>query len=201
MQGDQRSWRLRGDDGSVIVEAAIALPFLILMILGIIEVGFLIRSAAVTAGASRSGARLVSANYGSATNTADQLNVVDNAALTVEKDLASRASTDTPVALWIYKAGANGFPIGRSDFGACTSPCFQYTWNDASKRFIRVGGGSWSAPDACGASHDNVGVYVKVSHAAVGFSGFLGTTSLDEHTVMRLEPPSEGTANACPQGS
>lgn len=189
------SARLSGDRGAALVEAAMVLPFLALLIFGIVEIGFLIRSAAVTSSASRSGARLVAAQYGSARNSTEQLNVVDNAALTVEKDLASRGSSDTPLVLWIYRADANGFP-GGGNFSSCTSPCFQYSWDSGTGHFVRTGG-TWAAPVVCGQTHETVGVYVRMSHSPIGFSNFLGNVTLDEHTVMRLETP---TPNNCPSG-
>jgi hypothetical protein len=43
-----------------------------------------------------------------------------------------------------------------------------------------------------------VGVYVKLSHAPLGFTNFIGTLSVNEKTVMTLEPPNP---NSCPQGA
>ncbi len=105
----RRRRRATGDDGAALVEAAIILPFLVIMVFGIVELGFLFRSAAVANTSTRSGARLAASQYGSATNATSQGNVVDNVALTVERDLANRGGTDTPVQLWIYKSDANGF--------------------------------------------------------------------------------------------
>jgi len=115
----------------------------------------------------------------------------------VERDLASRGSSDTPVALWIYKAGSNGFPVGLSDFSSCTSPCYQYTWNSGTSHFVRQSG-AWSSPVVCGLTHDSIGVYLKMSHAPIGFANFLGTLNINERTVMTLEPPNP---NNCPSGS
>jgi len=193
----RRRRRASGDEGTALIESAIILPFLVVLVFGIVELGFLFRSAAVTNTATRSGARLAASQYGSATTSALQLNVVDNTALTVERDLASRGSSDTPVALWIYKAGSNGFPVGLSDFSSCTSPCYQYTWNSGTSHFVRQSG-AWSSPVVCGLTHDSIGVYLKMSHAPIGFANFLGTLNINERTVMTLEPPNP---NNCPSGS
>jgi hypothetical protein len=188
--------RASGDRGAALLEAAIILPFLVVMVFGIVELGFLFRSATVVNTSTRSGARLVASQYGSATSGLSQANVMDNAALTVEKDLASRGGSDTPDQLWIYQAGANGFPMGKSDFSSCTAPCFIYTWDSGNDNFVRQSG-SWPLPLVCGTTHDSVGVYVRLSHAPIGFTNFLGDLTVNEKTVMRLEPPSP---NSCPSG-
>jgi Flp pilus assembly protein TadG len=200
MGREQRSSRrLKGDHGSALVESAIVLPFLALMVFGIVELGFLFRSATIVNNSTRSGARLVASQYGSAKTSANQLNVVDNAALTVEKDLASRGGTDTPVQLWIYQADTNGFPIGKTNYNSCAAPCFIYTWQLVSGTFHFVRqSGSWTGPVVCGTSHDTVGVYVRLTHAPIGFTNFLGNLTISERTVMQLEPPNP---NSCPQGA
>src|SRR5689334_4406945 len=100
----RRGRRLRGDRGAALVESAIVLPFLALMVFGIVELGFLFRSASVAVSATRSGARLAAANYGSTTSASDRTSVLTNVRLTVEKDLQSKATGDTPVQLWVYRA-------------------------------------------------------------------------------------------------
>jgi hypothetical protein len=189
--------RFRGDRGSALLEAAIVLPFLALMVFGIVELGFLFRSATVVNNSTRSGARLVASQYGSATTTATQVNVMDNAAVTVEKDLASRGGSDTPDQLWIYQADTNGYPMGTSSFSSCTAPCFIYKWNTSTNHFDRQSG-SWPTPFVCGTVHDAVGVYVRLLHMPIGFTNFLGNLTVNEKTVMRLEPPNP---NSCPSGS
>jgi Flp pilus assembly protein TadG len=180
------------------VESAIALPFLVLMVFGIVEVGFLFRSASVANTSSRSGVRLAAAQYGSAKNPAAQTNVLIAIRLTVEKDLTNRASVDTPVELWIYKAQSDGSPQNAKsgDFSSCLSPCVKYTWGGT--QFTEPPSGSWSSPTVCGADHDSVGVLVRVRHAPLGFSNFIGTISITEHSVMQLEPPNP---NTCPAGT
>lgn len=190
--------RATGDHGAALVEAAIILPFLVILVFGIVEIGFLFRSASIVNGASRSGARLAAANYGSATTSAQKSSVLDNVRLSVEEDLKARSGVDTPSVLWIYKANSSGNPPS-GDFSSCGSPCVVYTWTvDAANPTgaFEYTSGSWPLPDACGTTHDNVGVFVRVSHAPIGFTNFLGTVTLNEHTVMRLESPVFNT-NGC----
>jgi hypothetical protein len=198
--GRLRAERTRGDRGSALVEAAIVLPIVVLMVFGIVEIGFLFRSATIVSTSTRSGARLAAAQYGSATTPEAQLAVIDNVRLTVEKDLVSRAGVDTPQDLWIYQADANGNPVGGDTSGAfssCGPNCYKYSW-DASTGHFGVPSGSWSSPNACGINHDSVGVFVRATHKPIGFSSVFGAFTIKEQTVMRLEPA--GTT-VCPSGT
>ena len=172
------------------------LPVLVLMVFGIVEIGFLFRSATIVSTSSRSGARLAAAQYGSAGTTTAQNTVMDNVRLTVEKDLTSRAGVDTPLDLWIYKADANGNPPS-GNFTTCGSPCYVYTWNAGTGHFA-LSGGSWTTPDACGTDHDSVGVFVRATHRPIGFGSVFGNFTIKESTVMRLEPAG---ATVCPSGT
>jgi hypothetical protein len=202
MRDQQRSRRLRGDHGSALVESAIALPFLVLMVFGIVEVGFLFRSASVANTSSRNGVRLAAAQYGSAKDAAAQLNVVLAVKATVEKDLSNRSSTDTPIDLWIYKAQSDGSPQSgvankMGDFGTCTTPCVKFKWITGGTQFGPPSG-SWDTPSFCGVDHDSVGVLVRMQHSPLGFANLLGTINVTEHSVMMLEPPNP---NTCPAGT
>jgi Flp pilus assembly protein TadG len=182
------------------VESAIALPFLVLMVFGIVEVGFLFRSASVANTSSRNGVRLAAAQYGSAKDAAAQLNVLLAVKATVEKDLSNRSSTDTPVELWVYQAQSDGSPQSgvknkMGDFGTCATPCVKFVWNGTQ---FNPPNGSWDTPIVCGVDHDSVGVLVRMTHKPLGFSNFLGTLTVTEHSVMQLEPPNP---NTCPAGT
>jgi len=186
--------RASGDRGTALVESAIILPFLALMVFGIVELGFMFRSASVVTSSTRSGARLMSAQYGSA-KPADQSTIISAVRQTVENDLTNRAPVDTPKRLWIYKARADGLPIG-GNFTSCTNPCFTFTWTGSS--FTMNSGGGWPLPVVCGVNHESVGIFVEMDHAPVGFANFLGTMTLGDHTVMTLEAPNP---NTCPGGT
>ena len=162
------------------------LPVVVLLIFGIVEIGFLFRSATIVSTSSRNGARLASAQYGSQKTVANQNSLMDNVRLTVEKDLTSRAAVDTPVVLWIYKADADGNPPS-GNFSSCGSPCYVYTWNSGTGHFTYASG-TWTNAVACGTTHDAVGVFVRVTHKPVGFTSAFGNFTISEDTVMRLEP-------------
>jgi hypothetical protein len=196
MGREQRSRRrLSGDHGSALVESALILPVLAVMIFGIVELGFLYRSASIVNSSSRSGARLAAAQYSAAQTSLTEATVVDNVRLTVEKDLQSRGFTDTPVQLWVYKADGNGDPP-PGDFSSCATNCFVLPWIPATGHFaspLNVSTGSWPGPDGCGKAVDSIGVWLQVTHVPLGFTSMFGSITLKEKTVMRLEPRTDCT--------
>ncbi len=188
----RRRSNARGQQGAVLVEAALVLPIMILVVMGIIEFGFAFASATTTTGSSRSGARLGAAAYAtSGTIAANQRSAADQIADTVSADLVGLTSA-TPVGMLIYrvdKTSSEGAPIGGfpTDDGVatgCTTDCFRYEW-DGSKMVWTSGG--WPDPDACGMELDSIGVYVKSRHHYI--TGMIGDhVDVDGQTVMRLEP-------------
>jgi hypothetical protein len=157
-----------------------------ILVFGIIEIGLLIDSATVTSNASRSGARLASANYGDAANNGERAAVLDTVRLSVEEALNGLRGNVTPTDLWIYEANSSGRPTSTNSFASCTSSCVRYSWNAGTAEF-GTPTGTWSDPVACGITLDRVGVYVRVQHDYL--TPFLGATKVvDEHSVMRVEP-------------
>jgi hypothetical protein len=55
-----RTWRVRGDGGAVLVEAAVILPILFLLVFGILEIGAALKSYSGAANAVRAGGRMAS---------------------------------------------------------------------------------------------------------------------------------------------
>lgn len=196
-----RRQRARGQQGAVLVEAALVLPVMILVVMGIIEFGFAFASSTTTTGSSRSGARLGAAAYATAgTIPANQQAAADQIADTVSADLVGLTSAE-PVGMLIYrvdKTSSEGAPIGGfpTDDGistGCTTDCFRYEW-DGTKMDWTSGG--WANPDACGMELDSIGVYVKAKHNYI--TGMIGDhVYVDGETVMRLEPlPSDQCSGA-----
>jgi Flp pilus assembly protein TadG len=183
----QRSTRRHGRErGAVLVEAALVLPLLIVLVLGIVEYSVAFNKSATVANASRAGAR-------TATAIPKDSQYSVKAAEAVASALTSLGS-EAPQEVWIYKvaAGTDDDPIGGG-FGSCTD-CVGYAWNPAAKAFVTsapLGGNAWTANEqnACvDSSHpDRLGVYVKAKHKYL--SGVFGNERTIEHrTVMRLEP-------------
>jgi len=173
------------------VEAAFAIPVLLLILLGTMEFGLAFASGSVTTGSSRSGARLAATSYAPAgTVQSAQLTAANGIADAVSADLMALQNAE-PVGLAIYEVNSSssegaptgGFP-GDLLSGGCTSSCMRFTWD--GDEMVHTSG-SWSDPDACGTTVDSVGVFVQVRHTYV--TGLIGETRLvNGHTTMRLEP-------------
>lgn len=183
----------RGQRGAVLVEAALVLPVMILVVMGIIEFGFAFASSTTTTGASRSGARLGAAAYATAgTIPANQRTAADQIAATVSADLVGLTSAE-PVGMTIYRAdsaSSDGAPIGGFPddgmVGGCTTDCFRYLWDSATEQ-MKYDSGGWPDPDACGMNLDSIGVYVQAKHDYI--TGMIGDhVYVDGQTIMRLEP-------------
>jgi Flp pilus assembly protein TadG len=179
--------RDRDERGAVLVEAAIVIPILMMITLGIVEYGGAYRENAAVAGAARSGARVASSlpktEFGCSTPCAQ------DSALTVAAAVSSALQSlgaNAPQQLWIYKVGAGNAP----PFASCTN-CVGYNWNSTSKSFTGAPlGTGWTAAkqNACASGPpDQIGVYIKVKHTAVT-KMFGGDRDLTGTTIMRLEP-------------
>jgi hypothetical protein len=177
----------------VLVEAALILPVLILIVVGIIEFGLLFTSYSTANGSTRSGGRLAATAYSQAgTSSTAQDDAAEQIALAAAADLEV-LNNAVPVGMAIYRvnpssndgAPVGGFP-GDNMSGGCTANCIRYTWNEASGTMVRTSG-SWPNPDACGVDVDSVGVFVQVKHSYI-LNLFGRDHYADAHTVMRLEP-------------
>ena len=184
--------------GTAMVEAAIILPVLMMIVLGIIEFGLQFKDANSVTSATRVGARTASAEPRVSTFAQD-------AADATEPSLTALPRT-SPQELWVYRAGPNGLPCTtatgtctESNFsGSCTA-CVAYTWNSGTGQWTQASSSwTWSDQNACAGDPgmDAVGVYLKALHNTV--SGLFGSTiTLTAHTVMKLEPYAVGGGSAC----
>lgn len=175
------------------VEAALILPVMVLLVLGIMEFGLLFTSYSTTTAASRSGARLAATAYSQAgDSTTAQASAATQIAAATAADLEV-LNNGEPTGMVIYRvnpSSTNGAPVGgfpgANLAGGCTTDCIRFTWDAAAGAFTRTSG-SWPAVDACGVDVDSVGVFVQSRHSYI--SGLLGQTrDVEGHTVMRLEP-------------
>jgi Flp pilus assembly protein TadG len=181
--------RARGDRGTALIESAFVFPVVIILVFGIVEIGFLFRSASLVTGSTRAGARIASAQYGSAyvpgnaaASTSAERIVADSAAGAVAAELLSDGITDTPQTLWVFKADASGNPAPAD----CSTDCFKYTWNSGTKAWTYQSG-AWAVPDACGQTLDYLAVRVILNHQALVAPQMLSLNTIDKKTVMRLE--------------
>ena len=179
--------RARDERGAVLVEAAIIIPILMMITLGIVEYGGAYRENAAVASASRAGARVASSlpktDFGCTAPCTDSAVTVAAAVSSALQSFGSNA----PQQMWIYQVGpASNTP----PFTSCTN-CVGYNWIPSSKSFGGAQLGPGWAPNqqnACaGGPPDQIGVYIKVKHTAVTRM-FGGDRTLTGTTIMRLEP-------------
>lgn len=168
--------RLR-DRGAVLIEAAIVMPLLLTLVMGIIEFGMVFSDMQTVGSSTRAGARAAvaySRQEGFDVHAVDAV----TAALTAR-------TTGTPQEMWIYKVGSGTEPASPG----CSSHCLHYIWNAGTKSWDRQTGSGWlyTEMQACKLPLDHLAVKVKVKHDMV--TGLFGDAiTLTDTTVMRLEP-------------
>ena len=158
--------RARGERGAVALEAALTFPILLLILLGIIELTFLMRDHAVVVSDTRLGARIAStgANAGPGvcpTGVGAPPCVPANvpALAQLAADSIQRAGSAMPVDqieyLLVYKANPHGYPGADSNTTMPTScagysNCVMFKWRPTEDKF-RYHSGSWisSTINAC----------------------------------------------------
>jgi len=179
----RRLRRCRSERGAALVETAILIPVVLMITFGLIEFSSAYQSSSVATAASRSAARVASAEALLPTYATD-------AALASATALHTIPSNE-PVEMWVYRAQANGYPESGS-FSSCTTHCIKYAWLPATRTFdtANPAGGGWPAntQNACNsATWDSVGVYVKLNHKFLT-KLFGANITLADHAVFRLEP-------------
>jgi Flp pilus assembly protein TadG len=177
----------RSDGGAALVEAAVAFPLIIMMIVGLIEIGLAFKDYLVVSAASREGARIAAL-----AGTDDQS---DCAVLIGISELASPGDLDRIDRIDIYKAdeatGAQGLtdtavPNPPNDPTVCTQP---HGVNDGWT-ITPVNYPPTSRQTTVGSSDlDIVGVRVVMTRQwLTQFPPFRGTFTIDESTITRVEP-------------
>lgn len=185
--------RRGGQQGAVLVEAALVFPVLMLIVIGVMEFGLLYTSHSTNTASTRSGARLAATEYSQAgTSSTQQQIAATNIAAATAADLKVLRNAE-PIGMVIYKvnpASASGAPHGgfpsQGMSGGCSQQCIRYRWNDTTSSMDHVSG-AWTDPDACGVQVDSIGVYVETRHDFIT-KAFRSTAMVGSHTVMRLEP-------------
>ncbi len=197
--------RARGERGAVALEAALTFPILLLILLGIIELTFLMRDHAVVVSDTRTAARIASTGAGAGVGICPSgpdappcvpANVPALAQLAA--DAVQRAGSAMPVDqiqyLLVYKANAYGYPGADSNRTMPTScagysSCVMFKWRDSEDKF-RYFSGTWASStiNACFPGNlDRVGIALSAKHE--NFTGLFGSyLTLDDHAVMNFEP-------------
>jgi Flp pilus assembly protein TadG len=204
--------------GAVAVEAALVTPFIVLIVIGIIEFSLLMRDYVSITSASRSGSRIASANAGAGPQFCDAGETGTQCADTGAPELAKLAANaiqtqssalnkDTINYMLIYKANTNGYPGSLTGWSSnpvtdCKNAgsCVEFTWVKASDKFKYVpGNGTWTSStiNACVSNSDSVGVYLNATHPFVT-KMFGSSLTVSDRTIMRFEPL---TAETCTSGT
>ena len=187
--GSQCCGRLRSlavrQQGAVAVEAALIIPLLIVLVFGIIEFGLLIRDYVAVTAATRSAARVASAEPRAAGFDTDA------------REAALHAMSSLPIGdlreVWVYRANADGFPgtDAGGSFANCTASidCVRFSYAPETQTWTAVGGFDYHKVVACQGAADatSVGVYIRADHQSLTRLIF-DSVGMAEHAVMRFEP-------------
>jgi hypothetical protein len=192
-----RSRRAPRERGAVLVEAAIALPLVVLVVIGIIEFAFAYQSRAVLDDATRGAGR-------AASTLASTEDFADRIATVASERMSGRIGTVTPLYLLVYEANDDGKPggpgntsLGIAEVDACgagNENCLLYAWEDETRAF-EAAGGFWDsdAHEACVHLYTRIGVAILIAYEPVTglFDQFLARDSsspMTGHAAYVFEP-------------
>ncbi len=172
-----------GERGATIVEMAIVLPLLLLLVVGMLELGLAFRSYLTVSAAARDGVRVASL----AGNDPDADCFVLQE---VGGTLAGGSAIDNLQRVEIYKASpGTGAVVGSPNVYTLTvggDPTDCSDWAGSDSGYPQTARQTISGP---GQPLDIVGVRVLVQEAWItGLFPFNGTYQIDERSVSRLEP-------------
>ncbi|MGH8916061.1 MAG: TadE/TadG family type IV pilus assembly protein [Acidimicrobiia bacterium] len=180
------------DRGAAIVEMAILLPILLLLVIGVFELGGAFKDYLTTSNAVREGTRILSAR--GTDPTADCVAVV-----AAVSSMTTATNLDDLVSVEIFEADPDGDPepgttntytYSSGDPTICTSTAPNCgSWNCT----IQQPPSSRSALVGPGVSPDLVGMKIIYTHDWYSnFPPFTGSITIDEQTISRLEPEGLG---------
>jgi Flp pilus assembly protein TadG len=190
--------RARGDDGAVLVEAALVFPLLILLVFGIMDIGFGFRDRLTVQTAIRSGVRAGSALGNDRAADYEVLQgirsaIADIPSSKIERIVVFRSAT---VAGTVPAQCAAGTSTSNG-----TEPCNVYTAADLVRPrsdFAGTNSCDPTAPDAswCPTSRetrasvgtDYIGVWISVQHDQVAGVLPVAGVKIVDTVVMRIEP-------------
>ena len=183
----------RSEKGASLVEVGIVMPILILLSIGLAEIGFLVIDYITVTNAARSGARTGAAAADDP--NADQfiLNVVEEAVCNL------RFSNVESVA--IYKSGVDGSvpnPLNNDvNVWVNNGPLSSLACDNAAAHGFSVGTNccAWASTgrDRIPPDFDDIGVEITFSHSSV--TGFFPFPTVDwtEAAIMQIEPDTSGS--------
>lgn len=186
--------RFRSERGVSLVEAAIALPVIVLLALGVTDFGFMFMDSLNVSGGAREGARVGSA----VGDNAD----ADDFILGAVTEATAGLTASRIQAVWVFRAGADGNPVDdcvvddSPGYYTCVGPTDNIKIYDGNGTLLV---GSWDAagrksgigldcPQTPSDCPDRLGVKIVFLHDWI--TGFLGlsTGPFTEGAVFQIEP-------------
>ncbi len=181
----------RGDKGASLVEASILLPMLILLVVGLSEIGFLVIDYLTVTNAAREGARTGAA----AADYVDPLSGIDADDLILEsvEEAACNLKFGELTEVSIYLTDGNGDPV----FGSVNvyEPSGSLACGNSANALSCVNGCPWApaSRDREPPGFDVLGVEVVFEHGDVtGFFPF-PTITWGDTAIMQIEPDTRGS--------
>jgi hypothetical protein len=200
--------------GAVAVEAALVMPLVLAVLLGLVEVSLLIRDHVAVTSAVRVGSRIASASADAGPGvcesgpeappcTSTSSPALAQAAADAIQRAGSAMPSDSIDHILVYKANPQGYPGAA---GSTTMPsscsgvpdCVRFVWRDSANAF-RYAGGAWDSKsiNACVNQSDTLGVHLQATHTFV--TGMFGASvGVADRSVMKFEPLSE---DSCKPGT
>jgi Flp pilus assembly pilin Flp len=195
--------RRRDERGAVAIEAALVVPLVIIMLMGIVEFSLLLRDYVAVTSAARAGTRLASAEPGAGQCSttlyptcvpASVPALAQDAANGVQNGLTGVPATSIDYIL-VYRANDKGYPgaAGSTSMPSSCSgiaSCVMFTYSTSAQGF-RYNSGSWDSKtiNACvnDAGQDSIGVYIKATHKWM--TGLFGNTiGIGDRAMNKFEP-------------
>lgn len=174
----------RRERGAAVVEAAIILPLLLVLAIGLSEIGFAAIDRLTMANAAREGARVGAAAGDSANADLSILRSVEQASCSLHYG--------SLVSVEIYEADANGDPSDpASKLNRYTPSGSLNCTNSATTNLTCANGCPWTAGSRSTVvtNLDEVGIKVTYTHDWItGIPPWTGSVTWTDQTVMRLEP-------------
>jgi Flp pilus assembly protein TadG len=196
LRNDASATPFRRDDdrGAAFIEFLFAIPFLMIMVFGIVETGLAWRAVVQVHSAVRAGARVASKDGANSSADFDALAAISAA---LPSDLK-----DSSLRIVIFKANGVGAtvpngclsPSAVTSHGSSSDNCNTYTVADLSKPIGSFGCGIDSVwcpanrkTDLTNDNIDYVGVYIEAVHQNQTHTYF-GNFTIKRSVVFRLEP-------------
>ena len=182
----------RRDRGTVLVEAALIMPVLIMLAMGTIEFGMAWRDRLSVQNATRAGAR---AGATLSTDAQSDYNILQS----VKSGLGTKFTSASMIIVYKASAADGSVPSACLASGSQSGACNVYTTADLSAASGSFGCGAGAKDTSwCPTSRnadmlstngpDYVGVYVTFAHGMITGSFGNGNLTIKDSAVMRLDP-------------